>query len=303
MSLADSLITAWRGRMTNDTMQEFAAFIGLDWADAKHDVCLQVAGSDKREGKTLHHRPEVIEAWVTDLRQRFEGQPIAIALELNKGPIVEALRKYDGLVLFPINPMMLARYRQAFTPSRAKDDPTDAELQLELLLRHRDKLKPLVPQSPEMRALAQLVEHRRRLVEDRVRLTNRLTSTLKTYFPHVLEWFPHKDTLLFCDFLRQWPTLKAAQRARCRTLERFFHQHHVRDEQRIHECLAAIKSAVPLTTDEGVMMPNALMVQALMAQLRVLLETIERFDHAIAERAQRHPDYALFDALPGAGPA
>jgi hypothetical protein len=270
MSLADSLITAWRGRMTNVTMQEFAAFIGLDWADAKHDICLQVAGSDKREGKTLAHRPEVIEAWVTDLRQRFEGQPIAIALELNKGPIVEALRKYDGLVLFPINPMMLARYRQAFTPSRAKDDPTDAELQLELLLRHRDKLKPLVPQSPEMRALAQLVEHRRRLVGERVRITNRLTSTLKMYFPHVLQWFPHKDTMLFCDFLRQWPTLNAAQLARRRTLERFFHQHHVRDEQRIHECLVAIKSAVPLTTDEGVMMPNALMTQALIAQLRVL---------------------------------
>jgi transposase len=303
MSLADSLITAWRGRMTNVTMQEFAAFIGLDWADAKHDICLQVAGSDKREGKTLAHRPEVIEAWVTDLRQRFEGQPIAIALELNKGPLVEALRKYDGLVLFHINPMMLARYRQAFTPSRAKDDPTDAELQLELLLRHRDKLKPLVPQSPEMRALAQLVEHRRRLVGERVRITNRLTSTLKMYFPHVLQWFPHKDTMLFCDFLRQWPTLNAAQLARRRTLERFFHQHHVRDEQRIHECLVAIKSAVPLTTDEGVMMPNALMTQALIAQLRVLLEAIERFDHAIAERAQRHPDYALFDALPGAGPA
>ena len=39
--------------MTNVTPQEFAAFIGLDWADAQHDVCLQVAGSDKREGKTL----------------------------------------------------------------------------------------------------------------------------------------------------------------------------------------------------------------------------------------------------------
>ena len=289
--------------MTEATTYEFAAFIGLDWADTKHDVCLQVAGSDKREFQVLAHRPEVIETWATDLLQRFEGQPIAIALELNKGPIVEALRKYDGLVLFPINPMMLARYRQAFTPSRAKDDPTDAELQLELILRHRDKLKPLVPQSPAMRALAQLVEHRRRLVGDRVRITNRLTSTLKAYFPHVLQWFPHTDTRLFCDFLSQWPTLKAAKLARRRTLEHFFHQHHVRGEQRIHECFAAIQSAVPLTTDEGVMMPNALMAQALLAQLRVILEAIESFDHAIAARAQNHPDYALFDALPGAGPA
>src|SRR4029450_1268567 len=92
------------------------------------------------------------------------------------GPIVEALRQYDGLVLFHIHPMMLAKYRQAFTPSRAKDDPTDAELQRALLLRHRDKLKPLAPQSAEMRALGQLVDHRRRVVADRMRITHRLTN-------------------------------------------------------------------------------------------------------------------------------
>ena len=140
--------------MSTLATDEFAAFIGLDWADAKHDICLQVAGSDERDLKVLVHRPEAIEAWATALLQRFKGKPIAIALELNKGPIVEALRKYDGFVLFHINPMMLAKYRQAFTPSRAKDDPSDAELQLELLLRHRDKLTPLLPQSAEMRALA-----------------------------------------------------------------------------------------------------------------------------------------------------
>ena len=51
---------------------------------------------------------------------------IAIALEISK--VVYALQKYDFLVLFPINPVMLAKYRQAFVPSQAKDDPTDAEL-------------------------------------------------------------------------------------------------------------------------------------------------------------------------------
>ena len=287
--------------MSGTAIDEFAAFIGLDWADAKHDICLQAAGSDKKEYKVLKHRPEAIETWAMDLLKRFQDQPIAIALELNKGPIVEALRRYDGFVLFHINPMMLARYREAFTPSRAKDDPTDAELQLELLLGHRDKLTPLVPQSPEMRALAHLVEHRRRLVGDRVRITNRLTSTLKNYFPQVLEWFPNKETKLFCDFVAGWPTLKAAQLARRSTLERFFRQHHVRGDQLIHKRLEAIKGAMPLTTDEGVIVPHTLMAQSLITQLRVTLEAIERFDHAIAERAQRHPDFALFEALPGAG--
>jgi transposase len=182
--------------MTRLPTDEFAAFIGIDWADTKHDICLQAAG---------------------------------------------------------------------------------------------------------MRALAQFVEHRRRVVGDKVRITNRLTSTLKNYFPHVLQWFHEKDTAIFCDFLTQWPTLKAAQLARRSTLERFFHAHHVRYADIIAQRLHAIKSAIPLTTDEGVITPNALLVQALVAQLRVTLQAIEEFDKAIAQRAQSHPDFPLFDALPGAG--
>jgi transposase len=288
--------------MTPPSHDTFAAFVGIDWADAKHDGCLQAAGSAKRECFEFEHTPEAIDAWVTALRTRFNGQPVAICLELNKGPLVCALRKYDFLVLFPINPLTLARYREAFTPSRAKDDPTDAELQLELLLTHRDKLQPLNPQSPTMRALAQLVEHRRRVVGDKVRITNRLTSTLKNYFPQVLQWFQDKDTHIFCDFLSRWPTLKAAQLARRATLETFFRDHHVRSADVIAQRLHAIKTATPLTTDEGVIAPNALLVQALIAQLRVTLQAIADFDTAIAQCAQTHPDFPLFQALPGAGP-
>jgi transposase len=287
--------------MKQQTSEAFAAFVGLDWADAKHDVCLQAAGTDQREFLSLEHSPEEINAWVQTLRTRFNGQPVAVCLELNKGPIVSALRNYDFLVLFPVNPLTVARYREAFTPSRAKDDPTDAELQVEILLKHRDKLTPLSPQSPTMRALAQLVEHRRRLVGDKVRLTNRLTSALKNYFPHVLQWFQEKDTGLFCDFLSRWPTLKAVQLARRATLESFFRAHHVRSTDVIATRIEAIKSARALTTDEGVIAPNVLLVQARVAQLRVTLQAIADFDKAIAQRAQDHPDFPLFDALPGAG--
>jgi transposase len=288
--------------MTHVSHEAFAAFVGIDWADAKHDVCLQAAGSAKREYCQLEHTPEAIDAWVTTLRTRFHGQPVAICLELTKGPLVSALRTYDFLVLFPINPLTLARYREAFTPSRAKDDPTDAALQLELLLTHRDKLQPLQPQSPTMRALTQLIEHRRRVVGDKVRITNRLTSALKNSFPQVLHWFQEKDTTIFCDFLRRWPTLKAVQLARRATLETFFRAHHVRYADVIAQRIQAIKAATPLTTDAGVIAPHALLVQTLVAQLRVTLQAIADFDTAIAQRAQSHPDFPLFQALPGAGP-
>ena len=67
---------------------EFAAFVGIDWADAKHDVCLQPAVGGRREFSVLAHRPEAIEVWVRGLEQRFAGQPIAVCLEISKGPLV-----------------------------------------------------------------------------------------------------------------------------------------------------------------------------------------------------------------------
>ena len=105
----------------------YSAHIGIDWANAKHDVCVQQTGSDKREFDVIQHRVEDIDAWVQSLYARYGGT-IAVAVELSKGPIVSALQKYDFIDIFPINPSTLAKYREAFQPSRAKDDPTDAEL-------------------------------------------------------------------------------------------------------------------------------------------------------------------------------
>jgi transposase len=288
--------------MTHGAHEAFAAFVGIDWADATHDGCLQTAASTQRAYCQLEHTPAAIDAWVTTLRTRFNGQPVALCLALHNGPLVSALRPYDFLVLFPINPLMLARYRDAFTPSRATDDPTDAALQLALLRTHRDTLQPLRPQSPTLRALAPLVAHRRRVVGDNVRLTNRLTRTLKNSFPHVLHGFQDKDPVIFCAFLRRWPTRKAAQRARRATLDTFFRAQHVRSAEVIAQRLQAIKAATPRTTDDGVSAPNALLGQALIAQLRTTVQAIADVDSASAPRAQSHPDCSLFQALPGAGP-
>lgn len=279
----------------------FSAYIGIDWADTKHDFCLQAANGESREFGCFPHQVKSIEEWASALHQRFGG-PIAVALELTKGPIVYALQKYEFFVLFPVNPVMLARYREAFRPSRAKDDPTDAELALELLVRHPERLKALQPQSTEMRTLVSLVEQRRRFVQDRIRITNRLRNTLKQYYPQPLAWFEHIDTSLFCDFLERWPTLMQVKRARKTTLQRFFQEHNMRRAPLIEARLASIKAATALTTDEAVVVPHRLQALALTDMLRVTLRTIQRFDEQIAELAPKHSDYALFSALPGAGP-
>ncbi len=280
---------------------EFTAYIGIDWADTKHDICIQPAGSGEREFARIAHRPEDIEQWAHSMYQRFGG-PIAVALELSKGPIVSALQKYNFFVLFPVNPSMLAKYREAFKPSGAKDDPTDAEFTIDLVLRHGERFKPLQPQSIEMRTLVHLVEKRRRLVEDRRRFANRLINALKGYYPQAVEWFSHKDTFLFCAFITRWPTLKHVKRARRSTLERFFREHNARRPLVVEARIQAIKSASVLTDDPGVIEPARLEVLALTEQLRTTLEVIKRFDKAIAELFPTLPDHQLFSSLPAAGP-
>jgi len=288
--------------MNTVSNKSFSAFIGIDWADAKSDVCVQAAGDERREFSCMPHKVEAIDDWAQSLYRRFGGQ-MAVALELSKGPLVYALQKYDFFVIFPVNPSMLASYRETFTPSGAKDDPTDAEYVLDLIMRHADCFEPLQPQSVEMRTLVSLVEQRRRLVDDRVRTTNRLRDTLKQYYPQALEWFDRIDTSLFCDFIERWPTLVQVKRARRTTLQRFFHQHNLRSAHLLDTRLSSIKAAMPLTLDEAVITPNRLQALVLVDLLRATLVAIKRFDEAIAELSPKHPDYALFSPLPGAGPS
>jgi transposase len=280
---------------------EFTAYIGIDWSDTHHDICLQPAGTDEREFERIAHQPKDIEQWAHSIHKRFGG-PIAVALELSKGPIVSALQRDDFFVLIPVNPSMLAKYREAFKPSGAKDDPTDAALAVDLVVRHPERFKPLQPQSAEMRTLVHLVEKRRRLVEDRRRFSNRLISALKAYFPQAVEWFSHKETFVFCAFITRWPTLKHVKRARRSTLERFFREHNVRRPLIVEARIQAIKAATPLTEDPAVIEPYALEALALVEQLRTALEVIKRFDEAIVELLPRLPDHEVFSSLPGAGP-
>jgi transposase len=168
--------------------------------------------------------------------------------------------------------------------------------------RYPRRFTTLKPQSVAMRTLSFLVEQRRLLVDDKKRLVNRLGHTLKQYYPQLLDWFEQHDTVVFLDFLRRWPTLKQAQRARKATLEAFFRAHNVRFATVIADRVQAIHTAMPLTEDPAVITTHQLLAEALVEQLQVTLRAIDRFDQAIAVLAPTLPDYALFEALPGSGP-
>src|ERR1700690_3022885 len=106
----------------------YAAFVGLDWGDEKHALSLRAAGSNAVERSSLEQTPEALAQWANALRTRFPDGKIAVALEQSRGALLSGLLQYEHLVAYPVNPKSLARFREALHPSRAKDDPVDADL-------------------------------------------------------------------------------------------------------------------------------------------------------------------------------
>ena len=280
---------------------KFAAFVGIDWGDKKHAWALQVEGSSKIEQGEMAHTPEAIQEWVAQLRQRFPTGCVAIALEQSRGPLVFALSKYEHLVLYPIHPTSAADYRKVFRPSGAKSDGPDAALHLDMLVRHRDKLRPLNPDTPETRALQLLVEDRRQLVNERTRFSNRLTADLKSYYPQVFQWFQDPYAPVALDFLERWPTLEELQKAKPATLRQFFQQHRCRDEAKNQARLEAMRTAVAATIDCAVITAGRAATCAAVRLLGILNQSIREYDRQIDQLAKAHPDFAIFDSLPGAG--
>lgn len=287
-----------------DTGADYAALIGMDWSDKKHDVFLYVTDTQKVEHKVIENTPEAVDEWVQKLRERFEGQPVAICLEQSRGMLIYMLMTHNFVTLYPINPSMSAKYRETFTPSHAKDDPTDAELMMELLRYHHNRLKAWKPDNVQTRMLARLCEERRNAVNLRTKLVQELNAKLKTYYPQALKLVGENlSSTMACDFLLKWPSLQQTKRAKVKSLRAFYYGHNCRSESLIKQRLELLTNAKAATTDEAILTPLVASVKMLARLIRDLDPAIKDFDEQIKALFNQHPDKDIFDSLPGAGDA
>jgi len=291
--------------LTNDDMQnEHAAFIAIDWADQKHAFSLQVAGQNKRQTGTLEQKPEVIGPWVAELRERFGGRPVAVAVEQSRGALISALLDYDFITIYPIHPVTVARFREAFKSSGAKSDPLDTDQIMQILTKHLELLRPLNPDTEETRLLGRLVKDRRKAVDLRTSHIEALGASLKEYFPQAIEVLSgNLGSRLACDFLKKWPSFEAFQQAKESTIKRFFYGHNVRSPQAIERGWDRAKMGKALTTDLAIVESGSRLTQMHAQMIETLNSIVEDYDERIQKLFGDHPDAYLFNQLPGAGPA
>jgi len=161
------------------------------------------------------------------------------------------------------------------------------------------------PDDQSTRTLRLLAEDRRRWVDERTALKNRLRQRLKEYFPLALELASHDlDTDWFLQLLKKYPSHAELRRANPRTLARLFPKRsRVPDDAGEDSRLTLVRSSSPLVTDQAVILTHRLDVLSLVRMVIHLNEMVAEYDREIARHRAQHCDAALFQSFPAAGPA
>jgi hypothetical protein len=283
-------------------MKTIALQVGFDWADKKHDFALFDPLTQKKETGVIAHDPTKFNNWMESLRKRFPEGQFEVSVELTRGPLINLLKQFDFIDIYPVNPVSSKRFRQTFYPSLKKDDPLDADLILELLVKHKDHLRKLISGNKEVIKVEALCSNRRKLVQRKTKSIQALIATLKEYYPLAIEVAAEElDSILALNFLKKWPDLESLTKARATTVRKFYYANQCRSENRINARLKLIEEATPLTEDQSVIIPSRLYMLSLVGQIESLKQSILEHDRLIRELYTEHDSRAIFDSLPGAG--
>jgi len=274
-------------------------FIAIDRSDKK----LSIAESDLT-GTPYQHEikssPEEIHAWILAKLKQTKGE-IFIAFENPAPNLICAFVQYERITQYPLNPAATDSFRKAFAPSMAKDDATDAISILNMLIKHQDELRPLKNETEDVRLLRSLVNDRRQVVDLGTALNNILIDQMKRHFPQALKLFDNLTSQLACAFLKKWPTLQRAKRAKPETLKKFFYQHHSRAPKLVEKRIQIIQESQPLTDDEAVLAAADIHVKTLILQIEANFKSHQMYEKKINELFLSMEDAAIFRSLPGAG--
>jgi transposase len=131
-------------------------FVGDDWAEDHHDVELMDT-SGRRLGKARLAEGVAGIARLHAMIGEYLGEDagaveVKIGIETDRGPWVAALAA-AGYVVYGINPLQVARYRERHSVSGAKSDAADAHTLADMVRADSHQLRPVAADSAEAEAV------------------------------------------------------------------------------------------------------------------------------------------------------
>ena len=221
-------------------------------------------------------------------------------IETTKGPLINALLKYDGIDIYPINPTALANYRKAFAHGGGKNDPSDAMLLAQYLQHYIDQLRSLRHDSSITRELDSLTRDRRHLVDQRTAHCNELKAVLKQYFSRSIEAQGSEDIRRILAQIHLEIPYADSGSSCCPHQPASASFMALARKQSVGDRVDTIMDAVPLTQDEVTLRSAARRVTALCRLIQTYNTQVDLYDKEIETLVVQHTDCELFASLPGA---
>jgi len=274
---------------------------GIDWADAKHRVCILDGSGEKLTSFDVAHTPEGLEK-LDERLLKCAGGPgeVRIALETKDSLLVDFLSE-RGYTLYFLNPKQTDRFRDRHRMSSAKDDDFDAYVLADAVRTDAHLLEEVSPLDERTVLLRVLTRTRVAIVERKVACQNELTAALKRYFPAALRLFDDLTHPAGLDFLLRYPTHGQASQAPLAAVVGLLKEHGFLEHQaqrRAAHILAVLQEPqLKPAASAAAAYPGA--VSSLLRELRSAMEEITALDRQIEKAFAEHPDKAIFESLPG----
>lgn len=278
-------------------------FLGIDWAEAHHDLCLlSKAGTVLSRGRV----PDGVEgvARLHEMVAEHASDPaeVVVGIELDRGLLVTTLVA-SGYELYAINPLSVDRYRDRHRVSGAKSDPGDAKVLAEIVRTDRHNHRPIAGDSGEAEAIKVLARAHKDLIWSKQRQVNRLRNLLREFYPAALTCFGSDlgsvDALAVLD---RAPSPEQGRRlARSQIVAALRRGGRRRNLQRRAEEIAKGLRSSQLEAPEVVANAYGVSVRALVAVLREIAAQIEELERELGRSFRSHPDAEIYLSLPGLG--
>jgi transposase len=292
-------------------MPDYELFVGIDWATQVHQVCLVAPDGQRLDEHQIPHSGAGLAALVEALtRVVREPQTIAVAIEVPRGAILDTLLE-RGCHVYAINPKQLDRFRDRHTVAGAKDDRRDAFVLADALRTDRGAFRRVQTDDPRLIQLRELSRVHQELVQEHVRLTNRLREQLWRFYPQALTLCPAADEPWLWALLKEAPTPEAGQRLTRSALAALLARHRIRrlSADELQAALQALALHVAAGTVEaasehvGLLLPRVELVHEQRTRcehrLDALLDALAR--PPAAEDEDEHRDVTILRSLPGVG--
>jgi len=183
-------------------------YIGVDLSDKFFDSCITDSSGNVLARNRFdfdHDGFCSFSKLIQQCLQEHQTDTSVIGLENPRSQLVDFLTQRGCTVLLT-NSTAISSYRKSRKPSKAKSDPAEAQLIADYVREHHKSLRCIQIPDETMRELSLLLEDRDRLVQQKVRFSNQLTSTLKEYFPQALDAFGSIDSKCTINFLKRIDT-------------------------------------------------------------------------------------------------